>query len=199
MDNSGNLYIAGTRLGTVHTVSDIRDDLLLPIGQVKHTARYHEVDAIVQRVKPAKLVGHSLGGSVAKALSHEYSIPYEVYGTPAVAFGDDPHSHKTLFDPVAAFDFSAQVHSPTELNPHGYGYASAVDTGPTDMDDAPSERPVLDPEGMQLDTSAPASLDEPSYRTRRKDPRDQPQLRKKPKVTLDDEVYAITYKKSRDS
>ena len=63
-----------TYRGTKNLLNDVPTDIALAFGQLKHTDRYKDSKYIYQKAKEkyhsnALLVGHSLGGSLASAVS----------------------------------------------------------------------------------------------------------------------------------
>lgn len=63
-----------TYRGTKNLIHDVPTDIALAFGQLKHTDRYKDSKYIYQKAKEkynsnALLVGHSLGGSLASAVS----------------------------------------------------------------------------------------------------------------------------------
>ena len=61
------LFIAGTR-----SFGDVVDDVRIPFNDVENTQRYRDAMPLMSGV--SEVVGHSLGGAVALALSRHYSF-----------------------------------------------------------------------------------------------------------------------------
>lgn len=102
------LYIAGSR-GTFLLSRDWRNNLRIPLGMVDTTPRYKTAVSFLQLYPHTqRLVGHSLGGSVAKNLARSAGLQYEIYSAPAVTWTDDPHSHRHYGDPVSMLDRGAR-------------------------------------------------------------------------------------------
>jgi len=128
--DDGTLYVAGTRTLQHAFWRDMWDDMKLPYAGVvpstgvRNTFRYNEVKTQIQaNPRINRLVGHSLGGAVVRAIAEDYPNQikdYEVYGTPGVRLtGNDPHSFRYRFDPISIFDRAAQSRG-FATNPHGY-------------------------------------------------------------------------------
>lgn len=115
------MFVAGTSYPR-----DVADDTLIPMGLVKYTRRFRDA-AQTLRLNPHvnRLVGHSLGASVAEALGSEQRLPYELFNSPRVSFSSDPHSHRHHYDPISFFDRGARSSIARGWNPHSYerGYA----------------------------------------------------------------------------
>lgn len=131
-----SFYIAGTR-----DFMDVATDVtLLPAQKMKYSQRERDSNVFVQQnlQEIDRIVGHSMGGSVALDLSNKYQIPGVTYGAPVF----DQHGNQlfnpgsrtknqTLVrryahpgDPIAAFDTKAHQVGGLRLNPHDYrGYA----------------------------------------------------------------------------
>jgi len=114
--HDGNtLFIAGSR-----SSRDWLNNPKLAVGKVDSTPRYHAAQEMLTLYPDTtRLVGHSLGGSVAKNLANTTGRNYEIYAAPAVTWSDDPHSHRHWGDPVSMFDRGA--HSTFRFgDPHSY-------------------------------------------------------------------------------
>jgi len=110
------MYIAGTRLPSV---SDMRDDLLIPMGMTAHGQRYVDAKShLTDRIK--RVVGHSLGGSVALELAKTHQIATEVYGAPVASLQPSSTRHRYNWDPVSMLDRGAASSSSPGWNPHSY-------------------------------------------------------------------------------
>lgn len=110
------LFIAGTR-----SIGDVIDDLRIPFNDVQHTQRY--IDAVPNMHGVSVVVGHSLGGSVALALSQSYPVEVVTYAAPVfdvLPSGSPNHRHRHYLDPIAIFDSGAQSSWPSSLNVHAF-------------------------------------------------------------------------------
>ena len=70
-----------------------------------------------------RVVGHSLGGSVALQLQRDKNIPKSrTFGAPVMDFSHDERAerYRHPLDPVSIFDRSAHW-GPFSINPHSYG------------------------------------------------------------------------------
>jgi hypothetical protein len=131
VDHSTNtLFIAGTSRG-----QDVVDDLMLPFtalgGGVRHTTKHAEAMRVMDAQALAgdriqRVVGHSLGGSVALAISEDSGIPHEVWGMPGWRSEPDPNAHRQAGDLISVFDRGAVTHAPVTLNPHSYKFDKGV-------------------------------------------------------------------------
>ena len=117
-----SLYIAGTK-----SAGDVVDDLSIPLGLTRKTARYRDASLVhgknpqVQRV-----VGHSLGGAVALELQRQKPDLHSVtYGAPVVASAMPGERYRHWGDPVAVLDSGAEMTAPTQVNPHSYAGLAA--------------------------------------------------------------------------
>jgi len=108
------MYIAGTK-----SARDVADDLLIPLGLTAHGQRYADAEA---HLKPSitRVVGHSLGGSVALELASKHGLESEVYGTPVLSLAPSAKRHRHNWDPISMFDRGASSTSSPSWNPHGY-------------------------------------------------------------------------------
>ena len=101
------MFIAGTS-----NKQDWIDDFTkIPFyGDVKQSKRYTDViQTVKQNPNVKKVVGHSLGGSVALELEKSMPNTFEstTYGAPVVSFkGGNRYRHKN--DLISAFDFGAK-------------------------------------------------------------------------------------------
>ena len=83
------MYIAGTRLDRLSGLRDVLDDVtFVPLRAASNTQRYQQALAAVKksegRVK--YLVGHSLGGAAAAAMTERFpELQARVYGAPPAA------------------------------------------------------------------------------------------------------------------
>ena len=118
LDRDGTLYVAGTK-----DVHDVMDWPKLPLGQVKKTARYKEVMDLLNGRRPTRVVGHSLGASVANALAKEFDIPSTLIANPGFAMRkprSDQRRIRHTGDPVAMFDRAAEAIASSSWNTHQY-------------------------------------------------------------------------------
>ena len=118
-----SMYVKGTQTGR-----DIWDDFSkVPFGRVQDSERYKEADAAYHQLQDSgqavdRLVGHSLGGSVALELQKQYGIPRSrTFAAPIVDFsgkGSERYGHP--LDPVSMFDGGARASNMLKLNPHDF-------------------------------------------------------------------------------
>lgn len=110
------MFVAGTR-----TLADWARNTLIPLSLTSHLPRYTTLsDAVKGKYKTSRrLVGHSMGGSVALqfAEDHPYRFDTETYGAPVISLSSK-HRHRDLFDPISVFDFGAD--SKHLAFPHSY-------------------------------------------------------------------------------
>jgi hypothetical protein len=123
---TGALYIAGS-----HTARDFFDDVTkIPLYDTWRSERYGEAarayNDLLAAGKPVKkLVGHSLGGSVALDLGGRVGVPTRTYGAPVFdpvprsTRRNKPERFRHPLDPVSIFDRGASW-GPLQLNSHGY-------------------------------------------------------------------------------
>ena len=80
------LYIAGTRLDRLSGVRDVLDDVtLIPLREARRSQRYQQALAALKKSKGRVryLVGHSLGGAAAAALTEQHpTLEARVCGAP---------------------------------------------------------------------------------------------------------------------
>ena len=123
------MYIAGTRLDRLSGARDVLDDVtFLPLRKAYHTQRYQQAIAAWKksnrRIK--YLVGHSLGGAVAAALTERFTdLQARVYGAPLLRSSDSVrvHSFRHQYDPISMLDRGAVVNRAPGWNAHSYkGY-----------------------------------------------------------------------------
>ena len=118
------------------TPRDWFDDLtLIPFGNTAAAQRYkqadkkyNELEASGQPVK--RIVGHSLGGSVALEMQKTHHIPASrTFGAPVADFNSrqNPERYRHPLDPFSVFDRGATWGKPT-LNPHSYSGYEAFDS-----------------------------------------------------------------------
>ncbi len=104
------LYIAGS-----HTARDLFDDVtkITAWGDLRNAERYQAADkALKANPNIKRVVGHSLGGSVALELQKNHSgLESRTYGAPVFnPTGGDAKAerYRNWFDPVSVFDRSAE-------------------------------------------------------------------------------------------
>jgi hypothetical protein len=117
------LYIAGTDFKH-RPLEDLAADLTIPFGHTYRTPRYKELRELIQKHKPKKLVGHSLGGSLALEAQREFpTIQVETYGAPVLSLTPNPNRHANWGDPIAALDLGASHTIPRSILTHRYDIA----------------------------------------------------------------------------
>ncbi len=110
------MYLAGTK-----SLGDAFDDARLPLGNVRGTARYRSaVNAWDPEIN--HVVGHSLGGSVARAVAADKGVSHRTYSEPRFSAGAraDPDAFRTVGDPIAMFGAGDETFAPREANVHSY-------------------------------------------------------------------------------
>ena len=109
------LFVSGTQTG-----GDLADDLAIPLGMTNRTKRYSEANAVMRKSPQIKrIVGHSLGGSVALTIAQQYQLESRTFGAPVVSFTGGER-YRNVGDPIAAFDFGAHTSVPQCINPHSH-------------------------------------------------------------------------------
>lgn len=111
MAHGDSLFIAGTR-----TAADWIRNASIPFGGVKSFPRYQAAKRAVH-AKITRVVGHSMGGSVAIALAQSMPrLSYTTYDAPEFdQFGIDSthgasgHRYRDTLDPVSVFDGGANT------------------------------------------------------------------------------------------
>jgi len=108
------MYIAGTK-----SLRDIVDDTLIPFSETQRTQRFADAE---KRLKPRikRIVGHSLGGSVALELAKRHNLESETYGAPVFFGSESSTRHRHNWDPISFFDRGASSTSSPGWNPHSY-------------------------------------------------------------------------------
>ena len=119
------MYIAGTRLDRVSGIRDVLDDFtLIPTRQASSTQRYQQALAALKKRKGVKyLVGHSLGGAAAAALTEKFpDLQARVYGAPLLRSSGSVRvkSFRHRYDPISALDRGAVVNKAPGFNPHSF-------------------------------------------------------------------------------
>ena len=123
------MYISGTRLDRLSGARDVLDDVtFLPLRKAYNTQRYQQALAALKKSKGRVkyLVGHSLGGAVAAALTERFpELEARVYGAPLLRSSDSVrvHSFRHQYDPISILDRGAVVNRAPGWNAHTYkGY-----------------------------------------------------------------------------
>ena len=118
------LYIAGTRLDRLSGARDVLDDVtFLPLRKASNTQRYQQALAALKKSngRVNYLVGHSLGGAVAAALTERFpELQARVYGAPLLRSSDSVrvHSFRHQYDPISMLDRGAITTQAPGRNPH---------------------------------------------------------------------------------
>ena len=114
-------YIKGTS-----TARDVYDDVKIPFGLTRHAERYQQAESSYRDLQAQghpvdRVVGHSLGGSVALQMQRDHGIrKSRTYGAPVLdLFGEAPDRLRHPWDPVSVLDRAA-ARGPPKRNPHGY-------------------------------------------------------------------------------
>ena len=123
------LYIAGTRLDRLSGVRDVLDDVtLIPLREARRSQRYQQALAALKKSKGQVryLVGHSLGGAAAAALTEQHpTLEARVYGAPLMRSSGNVRvkSFRHAYDPISMLDRGATVSKAPGRRPHTYkGY-----------------------------------------------------------------------------
>ncbi len=124
-----HMFISGTRLDRLSGLRDVLDDVtFVPLREAYNTQRYQQALAALKRSKGRVrfLVGHSLGGAVAAALTERFpELEARVYGAPVRRSKGSVRvkSFRHSYDPVSALDRGAITTQAPGRNPHTYkGY-----------------------------------------------------------------------------
>ncbi len=118
------MYIAGTRLDRASGLRDVLDDFtLIPTRQANSTQRYQQALAALKKSKGRvkHLVGHSLGGAAAAALTEKFpELQARVYGAPLLRSSGSVRvkSFRHQYDPISALDRGAVVSRAPGSNTH---------------------------------------------------------------------------------
>ncbi len=125
----GNVaYVSGTQLTRTfgEAARDLFDDAKLPLGGVRSSRRYEELQqALARHPEVTQLVGHSLGGAaVIEAARQQPTLSTTTYGAPVMdVFAKSSRSVPNRFanygDPIASFDTNATP-SVNTANPHSF-------------------------------------------------------------------------------
>jgi hypothetical protein len=108
------LFIAGTT-----SFGDLVDDGTIPLGMTNRTKRYEQASKALSKSPQVKrVVGHSLGGSVALTIAQKHDLVSRTYGAPVVSLRGGER-YRAMGDPISALDFGATT-SVVMGYPHGY-------------------------------------------------------------------------------
>ena len=119
--NGNTLYVAGTS-----NLKDVYDDISkIPFyGNLKDSTRYNQAkNALDLNPNINKIIGHSLGGSVALQLEKDDSkYQSTTYGAPVLQLNPFITGNRYRFknDPVSMLDNGAITVNTIKLNPHSY-------------------------------------------------------------------------------
>ena len=123
------MCISGTRLDRLSGARDVLDDVaFVPLREAYNTQRYQQALAALKKSKGRVkyLVGHSLGGTVAAALTERFpELEARVHGAPLLRSSDSVwvHSFRHQYDPISILDRGAIVNRAPGWNAHSYkGY-----------------------------------------------------------------------------
>ena len=123
------MYIAGTRLDRLSGLRDVLDDVtFVPLREAHNTQRFQQAHAALKKSKGRVrfLVGHSLGGAAAAALTEQYpTLEARVYGAPLMRSSGSVRvkSFRHAWDPISMLDGGAVVNRAPGRNPHTFtGY-----------------------------------------------------------------------------
>ena len=121
----GNImFIAGTRLDRLSGLRDVLDDVtFVPLRAASNTQRYQQaLDALKKSEgRVTTLVGHSLGGAAAAALTERFpELQARVYGAPLLRSSASVRvkSFRHRYDPISMLDMGAVVNRGPGRNPH---------------------------------------------------------------------------------
>ena len=114
------LYIAGTR-----DLQDAWGDLKIPVRATSQAQRYKDASLVLDaNPKLARIVGHSLAGSIALDMQQKNPNLHTVtYGAPVLSFNPFANNerYRHTGDPISAFDWGAESWLPPKSgNPHSY-------------------------------------------------------------------------------
>ena len=123
------IYIAGTRLDRLSGIRDVLDDVtFVPLREAYNAQRYQQALAALKKSKGRVrfLVGHSLGGAVAAAMTEQFpELEARVYGAPLMRSEGSVRvkSFRHQYDPVSMLDGAATISKAPGFNPHSFkGY-----------------------------------------------------------------------------
>ena len=120
------MYIAGTRLDRMSGLRDVLDDFtLIPTRQASSSQRYQQALKALKksRGRVKHLVGHSLGGAAAAALTERFpELQARVYGAPLLRSSGSVRvkSFRHRYDPISALDRGAVINAGPGYNPHSF-------------------------------------------------------------------------------
>jgi hypothetical protein len=107
------MYIAGTR-----TLTEWRDNLTMPLGPLGEFTGVPVGVTTFDRYKVAeshlspnivRVVGHSMGGTVALALAQEHNLVVKTYGAPVLGYSNVPSTrYRDTLDPISYLDLGAK-------------------------------------------------------------------------------------------
>ena len=123
-----HMFISGTRLDRLSGLRDVLDVTFVPLREAYNTQRYQQALAALKKSKGRVrfLVGHSLGGAVAAAMTEQFpELEARVYGAPLMRSKGCVRvkSFRHQYDPVSMLDGAATVSKAPGLNPHSFtGY-----------------------------------------------------------------------------
>ena len=115
------LYVAGTS-----NLNDVFDDITkIPFyGDLKNSTRYNQAKTALNSNKNiTKIIGHSLGASVALQLQKDNNkFETTTYGAPVLQLNPFITGNRYRFknDPISMFDNGAITVDTFKLNPHSY-------------------------------------------------------------------------------
>ena len=114
------LYIAGTS-----NLKDVYDDITtIPVwGNIKDSTRYNQAKTALDfNPNITKIIGHSLGGSVALEFQkNNAKYNTTTYGAPVLQFDTQKgQRYRFPFDPVSYMDRGAITVDKFNINPHSY-------------------------------------------------------------------------------
>ena len=117
-------YISGTRLDHLSGLRDVLDDVtFVPLREAYNAQRYQQALAALKKSKGRVkyLVGHSLGGAAAAALTERFpELEARVYGAPLLRSSASVRvkSFRHQYDPISMLDRGAVVNRAPGRNPH---------------------------------------------------------------------------------
>jgi len=95
------MYLAGTR-----TMGDWLRNVEIPLHLTRNLPRYKTADKQLSGVN--KVVGHSMGGSVALELAANHpGLRAVTYGAPVVSMTPSTDRRRDLLDPISVLDLGA--------------------------------------------------------------------------------------------